>query len=312
MRTAAFRYHRLVQHFVEDYLGHLAVERGASPNTLAAYGRDLGEYAAFLGRRGIVSADAVGRDDIVAFISSLRARGLAPSSIERKVASLKGFHRFLVREGVTENHPSARVPLPKVPERLPDVISIEEADNLLSQPFPDGPIGMRDRAILETLYGCGLRVSELVALDVRDIDLADGYVRVVGKGNKERMVPVAGMAAHAIDGYLRSARPFLRQGRSISKAESCLFLNARGGRISRQAVHAITASYGARAGIEGLHPHTLRHSFATHLLEGGVDLRALQEMLGHADISTTQVYTHVDRRHLREEYVSTHPRARRR
>jgi integrase/recombinase XerD len=299
-----------VHELVDDYLGHLAVERGASPNTLSAYGRDLAEYAAFLEERSVSGPDEVSREDVTAFIGTLRARGLAPSSIERKVAAVKGFHRFLVREGLTQNHPTARIPLPKVPERLPDVISIEDADRLLAQPFPDGPAGLRDRAILETLYGCGLRVSELVGLDVADVDLEGGFLRVLGKGNKERGVPIAGMASHAVDAYLKRGRPFLRPSRAISSGASSVFLNTRGGRLSRQAVFRMVRTYGGRVGLEGLHPHTLRHSFATHLLEGGADLRALQEMLGHADISTTQVYTHVDRRHVREEYLSTHPRAR--
>jgi integrase/recombinase XerD len=297
--------------FVAEYLGHLSVERGASPHTISAYGHDLDEYARFLAEeRGVASLPDATREDATAYVSSLRARGLAPSTVERRVAAVKGLHKFLVREGITENHPTARLPLPKVPERLPDVVSIAEIDGLLSQPFPDGPPGLRDRAILELLYGCGLRASELTGLDVTDLDLADGFLRVFGKGGKERMVPVAGMAVHALDAYLKHGRPYLRPKGSLRGVDgSAVFLNARGGRISRQSVFAIVRSYGARVGLE-LHPHTLRHSFATHMLEGGADLRALQEMLGHADISTTQVYTHVDRRHVREEYLTTHPRAR--
>jgi len=306
----ALRYHQGMKRFVDEYMGHLSVERGASTHTLEAYGRDLAEYAAFLAERGVEGPEGVSRQDVTAFVAGLRARGLAPSSIERKLSSVKGFHKFLVREGITENHPTARVALPKVPERLPDVISIDEITRLLSQPFPDGPVGLRDRAILETLYGCGLRVSEIVGLDTTDVDLEAGYVRVFGKGSKERMVPLAGIAAHAIEAYLSGSRGHLRSRRSLGTAESALFLNQRGARLSRQAVYGIVRTYGARVGLEGLHPHTLRHSFATHLLEGGADLRALQEMLGHSDISTTQVYTHVDRRHIREEYLSTHPRAR--
>lgn len=296
--------------FVEDYLGHLAVERGASPHTLSAYRRDLAQYAAFLGERGIEDPDGVTRQDVTAFIASLQALGLAPQSVERKVAALKGFHKFLVREGLTENHPTARVPLPKVPERLPDVISIADAERLLSQPFRDGPLGLRDRAALEVLYGCGLRVSELIGLDVPDVDLDQGFVRVVGKGNKERVAPVAGIAVSALETYLRAGRPYLRPKSSLHASASAVFVNSRGTRLSRQSVFRIVRDHGSAVGLEGLHPHTLRHSFATHMLEGGADLRALQEILGHADISTTQVYTHVDRRHAREEYLSTHPRAR--
>ncbi len=296
---------------IAEYLGHLSVERGASAHTVDAYRRDLDAYVAFLAGRGVTVPDAVTRADATAFVESLWRSGLAPSTVERKVAAVKGFHKFLVREGLTENHPTARLPLPKVPERLPDVVSIEDIDRLLAQPFPDGPTGLRDRAMLETLYGCGLRVSELTGLDLGDVDLGEGFVRVYGKGGKERVVPVAGMALHAIDAYLSSGRPHLHPKRSVAAADgAALFLNSRGGRLTRQSVFSAVRTYGARVGLDGLHPHTLRHSFATHLLEGGADLRALQEMLGHADISTTQVYTHVDRRHVREEYLSTHPRAR--
>ena len=294
---------------VADYLGYLSVERGSSPHTVEAYGRDLAEYVAFLDTRGVGDPAAVSRDDVTAFIGALRERGLAPSSVERKVAAVKGFHKFLVRENVTENHPTSGLPLPKVPQRLPDAVSVENIDRLLSQPFPDGPVGLRDRAILEVLYGCGLRVSELTGLDLTDLNLAEGFTRVYGKGGKERLVPVAGMAQHALVAYLERGRGLLRPRGSIKADESAVFLSTRGNRLSRQAVFGFVRTYGARVGL-ALHPHTLRHSFATHMLEGGADLRALQEMLGHADISTTQIYTHVDRRHIREEYLTTHPRAR--
>jgi integrase/recombinase XerD len=291
-------------------LGHLSVERGYSRHTISAYGRDLSDYSKFLSTRGIGDMTTVSRDDVTAFMGALWDRGLAPSTVERRVAAVKGLHKFLVREGITENHPTARLPLPKVPERLPEFVSIEEIDRLLEQPFPDTPAGLRDRAILETLYGCGLRVSELTGLELAGVDLAAGYVRVAGKGSKERVVPIAGMAAHALDAYVRHGRPYLRPKGSVRGVDSsAVFVNARGGRLSRQGVFGIVRKYGERVGLK-MHPHTLRHSFATHLLEGGADLRALQEMLGHADITTTQVYTHVDRRHIREEYLSTHPRAR--
>jgi len=295
---------------VDDFLGYLVVERGASPNTIAAYRADLGRYTAFLGGRGPVTPDEITRDDITAWIGSLHAEGAAPRTIERRVAAVKSFHRFLVREGVTTNHPTAALPLPKVPERLPDVVSIEDVEKFLSQPFPEGPVGYRDRAMLEVLYGCGLRVSELAGLDLRDIDMAEGYLRVFGKGSKERITPISGAAAAALQEYLTHGRPFLRTKSGARRQDpDAVFINVRGGRITRATVHALVHAYGGRVGLD-LHPHTLRHSFATHLLEGGADLRALQEMLGHADISTTQVYTHVDRTHIREEYLSTHPRAR--
>lgn len=303
-------HNRRMKSNLAEFLGHLAVERGASPHTITAYRKDLETYLKSLEVQGVGDIDNVKRDDVSRFISELRAAGLAPSTIERKVSAVKSFHRFLVREGVTDNHPTARLPLPKVPERLPDVVSVEDVDRLLAQPFPDSPLGIRDRAILEVLYGCGLRVSELTGLDLGDLDLKEGYLRVLGKGSKERLVPVAGLAMRATEFYLVRARLFLRPKGSLRGVDpAAVFLNFRGGRISRQTVFSVVRRYGARVELE-LHPHTLRHSFATHMLEGGADLRALQEMLGHADLSTTQVYTHVDRRHVREEYLSTHPRAR--
>ena len=299
-----------MQRYVAEFLAHLAVERGASPHTVAAYRRDLDAYVATLDARGVSDPASATREDVTAHISALRERGLAATSVERKVSAVKSFHRFLVREGITENHPTARLPLPAVPDRLPDVVSIEQIARLLAQPFPDGPLGLRDRAILETLYGCGLRVSELVGMDVGGVDLSAGFLRVLGKGGKERMVPVSGVAVNTLETYLVGGRGRLRPKGSTRGVDSyAVFLNARGGRISRQAVFGIVRKYGRRVGLE-VHPHTLRHSFATHLLEGGADLRAVQEMLGHADLATTQIYTHVDRRHLREEYLSTHPRAR--
>jgi integrase/recombinase XerD len=293
----------------DEFLGYLSVERGASPHTIDAYRRDLAAYTAFLAGRGVTGPDEVTRDDVIAYIAALRARDLAPSSVERKVASAKSFHKFLVREGITENHPTASMPLPKVPKRLPEVVSIAEVDRMLSQPFPSTPAGLRDRAILEVLYGCGLRVSELTGLDLTDIDLADGFLRVFGKGSKERVVPIAGAAFRTLGDYLSHGRPLLRPKSSRSRQDpAAVFLNQRGGRMTRQTVFTTVRAYAGRVGLE-MHPHTLRHSFATHMLEGGADLRSLQDMLGHSDISTTQIYTHVDRSHLREEYLSTHPRA---
>jgi integrase/recombinase XerD len=295
---------------VEDFLGYLSVERGASPHTIAAYRRDLRGYVDMLLDRGVLGPDEVTRDDLTAYVAQLRQAGYAPSTVERHVASVKSFHKFLVRDGVTKNHPTASLPLPRVPERLPDVISVADVDRLMSQSFPPGPPGMRDRAILEILYGCGLRVSELTALDLRDIDLEQGFLRVFGKGSKERVAPIAGVASDALQDYLVHGRPFLRTKSGTRRQDpDSVFLSVRGRRLTRAAVHGLVHAYGGRVGLD-LHPHTLRHSFATHMLEGGADLRSLQEMLGHADISTTQVYTHVDRSHLREEYLTTHPRAR--
>jgi len=296
--------------FIDEFLGQLALERGASANTLAAYRRDLAGYATFMAGRGIDTVDGVARDDVAAWLAELQRSGLAPATVERRLAAAKSFHRFLVAEGLAEREPTADLPLPSVPERLPDAVSIADMDRFLSQPFPETPAGARDRAILETLYGCGLRVSELTGLDVADVERSSRLLRVVGKGDKERVVPIGGAALRAVEVYLRDGRPMLRSAHGRTRPDpGALFLSARGSRVTRQAVHGLVRDYGRRVGLE-LHPHTLRHSFATHLLEGGADLRVLQEMLGHADISTTQVYTHVDRSHVMEEYLSTHPRAR--
>ena len=296
-----------------EYLSYLAVERGTSPLTVSAYGHDLDDYLVFLDGIGVTAPAAVTHDHVLGYLSDLVGRDMAPATVERHAAAVKGFHKFLVREGITENHPTSQMSLPKVPGHLPDVLTIEQADALLSQPFPDSALGLRDRAILEVLYGCGLRVSELVGLDLAAVFADEGLLRIFGKGGKERIVPFSGMAALALESYLADGRPNLRTKRTGSPQDpNAVFLNARGGRITRQAVHALVAKYGERVGLEALHPHTLRHSFATHMLSGGADLRALQEILGHSDISTTQIYTHVDLTHLREEYLSAHPRARHR
>ena len=294
---------------LDDFLGYLAVERGASPHTISAYGGDLRAYLKFLGERSTDPLKA-SREDVTSFMSELQRQRMAPSTVERKIAAVKSFYSFLARESLADTHPTVDLRLPKVPARLPQVISIADAERLLSQPFPQGPVGHRERAVLEVLYGCGLRVSELTGLDLLDLDLEGGFVRVMGKGGKERLVPVAGAAQTALAEYLSRGRPFLRAKKASTRQDpSAVFLNVRGGRLTRQAVFGIVRTYGERAGLQ-LHPHTLRHSFATHMLQGGSELRALQEMLGHADISTTQVYTHVDRAHVREEYLTTHPRAR--
>lgn len=293
-------------HALEEYLGYLAVERGSSENTIASYGRDLARYVAWLAERGVTDPEDVTRQLIEEHVGALVDVGLAPSSVERAVSAIKGLHRFMVADELCSAFPTADLPLPAKPARLPDVISVEAAARLLDQPFPRTPSGLRDRAILETLYGCGLRASELCGLDLRSVVLDEALLRVHGKGGKERVVPVMGTAAAALSAYLEQGRGEL-VGRRPTQA---VFLNVRGGRLSRQSVHAIVERYGRVAGIEGLHPHTLRHSYATHLLEGGADLRAVQELLGHANIATTQLYTHVDRSHIRRVYLAAHPRAR--
>ncbi len=288
-----------------EYLDHLLVERGSSKLTIEAYGRDLARYIDYLACCGVMDARQVERPLVEDYVGALCDIGLAAASVERALSAVKGFHRFLYTEGAAENNPAHDVPLPRKPSRLPDVISREAAARLLDQGFPDTPAGLRDRAALEVLYGCGLRVSELCGLGLGDVDLAGELLRVFGKGSKERVVPILGTAASALGAYLERGRGAL-VGRRPTDA---VFLNVRGDRISRQSIHAITGRYGRIAGIEGLHPHTLRHSFATHLLEGGADLRIVQELLGHASIATTQLYTHMDRAHIRKVYLQAHPRA---
>ena len=292
---------------LEEYLSYLRIERGSSPRTVEAYGRDLRDYAAFLADAGVAAPDDVNRALIAAYEASLIERGYAPSSVKRRVSVVKGLHRFCLREGLAAGNPADALPLPKVPERLPDVLSIDQVEDLIDTVAGDDARALRDRALLEVLYGCGLRVGELVGLDGDAVFLDDGLLRVTGKGSKERIAPIAGAASRALARYLGEGRPALARPGS----PGAVFLNACGGRLSRQTVHKVVARAGQAIGVGGLHPHTLRHSFATHLLEGGADLRVIQEILGHSDISTTQVYTHIDRTHLQAEYHAAHPRARR-
>ena len=306
---------------MDEYLDYLAIERGSSPNTIEGYGRDLQRYLDYLADLGITEPSEVTRQAVQTHVLALQEVGLAPTSVERAVSAIKGFHRFMVTERICEEHPTADLPLPKKPARLPDVLSREQAAAMLEErnfAYADDPAKtprrnaiaraslQRDRAILEVLYGCGLRVSELCGLDLREVMLDEEVLRVLGKGSKERVVPIMGPAARVMGEYLSQWRPTLVGG----KPTAAVFLNARGGRITRQSVHAICEKYGRiYAGREKLHPHTLRHSFATHMLEGGADLRVVQELLGHASISTTQLYTHIDRTHIRMVYLEAHPRA---
>lgn len=297
-----------MQNFLREYIAYLTVERGSSALTLSAYERDIKDYFVFLKKIGITDVEKIMRDTVVAYESDLIVRGYAPSSIERHISVLKGFHRFLIRENHTKKNPAESIRLPRVPEVLPDVLSISQISTLLDRVPGDTPQAIRNKAILEVLYGCGLRVSELVHLDVCDIFFDEGYMRVIGKGDKERIAPLSGVAHTMLLQYLEEARPVLQK--HYAKSTSAVFLNMRGNRLTRQSIHSMVREAGLLIAVTDLHPHTLRHSFATHMLEGGADLRVIQEILGHSDISTTQVYTHVDRTHIREEYVSAHPRAR--
>lgn len=295
-----------MDHVISEYLSYLRIERGCSPKTLEAYTRDLAAYEKFLQQRGVAVCEAT-RADVLAYQTERVTAGYAPASIKRGLSVLKGFYRFAAKEGEVRVNPTSTMPLPKMPAVLPDVLSVEQVNRLLDRALPSTAAGLRERAILEVLYGCGLRVSEICGLDMSDAVLEDGFLFVRGKGNKERIAPISGTAANVLTQYLEEARPELL--RAAKRGTSAVFLNARGGRLTRQSVFTLVRDAGESIGIHNLHPHTLRHSFATHLLEGGADLRIIQELLGHADISTTQIYTHVDRAHIRAEYLSAHPRA---
>ena len=298
----------------ERFLDHLTVERGLSTNTLQAYRRDLRRYLAFLSSWGIrdvpgVTDEAVGAY-VVQLTSSTHDDGALyrPASIARMLSAVRSFHRFELREGVTDHDPTVGIAAPKLPRSLPRPLSVEEVGRLIEAPAAGDAVGLRDRAILEVLYGAGLRISELTGLDVDDVELEDGSVRVLGKGGKERDVPVGRYAREAVSAYLTRARP----GFATARSRAAMFLNQRGGRLTRQGVSLVLARHVRAAGLRRrVTPHTLRHSFATHLLEGGADVRVVQELLGHASVATTQIYTLVTKEHLREVYFTSHPRARR-
>jgi len=300
---------------IQRFLDHLSVERGLSAHTVVAYRRDLGRYAAFLRERGITDGRRVAERDVTAHVAAVSAsthgdgKPYRATSVVRGLSSVRAFHRFLLREGRASRDPTAAVVRPRLPRSLPRPLSVDDVARVLTHPDRSAA-GTRDRAVLETLYGAGLRVSELVGMDVDDVDLEEGSVRVLGKGGKERDVPLGRFARDAIAAYLTRVRPQLATERS----RSALFLNRRnGGRLTRQGVTGILGQHAAGAGIgKRVSPHTLRHSFATHLLEGGADVRVVQELLGHASVATTQVYTLVTREHLREVYFTSHPRARKR
>jgi len=297
-----------VKDLLRNYLNYQSVEKGLAKNSIAAYKRDLTNYLEFLEKINISSADKIDYQTVLDYLTKLKKKGLAPSTISRNVAAIKTFHKFLVQEGVTENFPTVNIKFPKVPRKLPKVFSVDEIVKLLEQPHGQVPASLRDKAILEALYGAGIRVSELVHLNVDDIDFESGYIRVFGKGSKERIVPVGSYALEAISEYIKKGRIKLIKGHH----SEALFLNQHGKRLTRQGCWKILNKYAKQAGLENIHPHSLRHSFATSLLQAGADLRSVQEMLGHADISTTQIYTHVTREHLKEVYMLTHPKARKR
>lgn len=294
------------------YLDHLRVERGLAENTVVAYRRDLETYATYLEERGIDDPAAVTGEDVETFLAWLRTRTspttgerYAPATVARRVVAVRGFHAFLAAEGLAPGDPAEDVPTPATGRRLPRPLSQHDVERLLAVPGGDDPAGLRDRALLEVLYGAGLRVSELVGIDLDDLDRVDRLVRVRGKGDRERLVPYGGAADEALDAWLVRGRP------ALTPRSPAVFVNLRGGRLTRQGAHMLVTRHAETAGIaEEVTPHTLRHSFATHLLDGGADIRAVQELLGHASVTTTQIYTEVSRRRLRDTYDRAHPRAR--
>lgn len=297
------------EHMLLEFLAYLELERGLSRNTLNAYRTDLLQYGAYLGSRGLDATDAT--PEVMADYAAELAAGQpghrpAASTVHRKTAALRSFYKHLRREEMISDDPTAGLASPRRSKKLPKVLNQAEVNRLLAAPTGDSPQATRDLAILEVMYACGLRASEVVDLELTDIDTHHGMLKARGKGNKERIVPLGRQAIYAIERYLRGGRSTLSRGRP----EKALFLNFRGGPLTRQGLYKIVQGHARTAGLEDrMSPHTLRHSFATHLLAGGCDLRSVQEMLGHADVATTQMYTHLSGRQLKDVYFRTHPRA---
>lgn len=296
------------QYAIEDYIHFIQVERQLSDNTLASYRRDLENYVVFLQEvEGMSDFRKVERTTILRHLEQLRMQGKTSRTVARHISSIRSFHQFLLREKRAETDPTVHLEMPTIEQKLPNILSIEEIEALLMAPNRSKPQGVRDVAMLELLYGSGMRISELISLDLSDIHLTMGFVRVFGKGGKERIIPLGKSALSALNHYLNSARGQL-QGK-YPKTDA-FFINQRGKRLTRQGCWKLMKEHALKAGIQHeLTPHTLRHSFATHLVENGADLRAVQEMLGHADISTTQIYTHISKTRLSEVYKQFHPRA---
>ncbi|GAB3813810.1 site-specific tyrosine recombinase XerD [Tessaracoccus terricola] len=297
---------------VADYLGHVRVERGLAANTVAAYRRDLARYVLFLRERGIEDLSGVTLVELSEFVRELSPQ-VARASVARVVVSVRNLHAFAHEEGLTPANPALELHPPKLEQRLPKALTVAEVQDLLDAPDRDDVVGLRDAVLLELLYGTGARISEVCALDVDDLtavlDDNDAGLRLLGKGGKERIVPLGSYARAAVDAYLVRGRPVLAE--RARRAQPALLLNQRGGRLSRQSAWAVIGATAERAGISTeVSPHSLRHSFATHLLDGGADVRVVQELLGHASVATTQIYTLVTIDSLREVYLGAHPRAR--
>ncbi len=294
-----------MEELIEKFLNYLSVERGLAQNTLLSYGSDLKKYIAFLRKSHILTLGKTTKHEVMAYLLELKDKGLASTTVARSLVSLKVFYRFLAQEGYLASDPTINLESPKVWSKLPETLSLREIEVLLEKPDLEDPLGLRDRAALELLYATGARVSELINLKIADANLEVGYLRCLGKGKKERIIPLGSHAQEALKNYLDTGRKRLVKEKDTKE----LFVNRFGNSLSRQGFWKMLKKYAKRVDFEKrITPHILRHSFATHLLERGADLRSIQEMLGHSDISTTQVYTHVDRERLKEIHRKYHPR----
>lgn len=291
---------------VKDFLNYIILEKGLSDNTKNSYKNDLTNFIHFLNENNIIKINEINQDVITKFINHLSELGLNTSTKSRYLSSIRNFFKYLLFDDITEINPAENIQLPKKNKNLPEALSYEEISMILDKPDINKPAGIRDRAMFETLYACGLRVSELINLKQKDINNEFQIVRVFGKGSKERIVPIGKSAINWINEYKFKARVLFLK---TANTEDALFLNQKGKPLTRMGVWKLLKKYSEKADIQGVHPHTFRHSFATHLLEGGADLRAVQEMLGHSDISTTQIYTHLDREYIKEVHKTFHPRS---
>lgn len=291
---------------LKDFIYYLAVEKGLAKNTLESYERDLKGFLSYLQKEAVGGVEEIKRSHILGYMAHLRSKGLAASTVSRSLASIRSFFHFLLKERYVQENPANDMESPKQEKKLPKVLSMSEIDFLLNQPDESKTSGIRDKAMLELLYATGIRVTELIDLCINDVNTESGYIRCLGKGSKERIVPIGTLAIQKVKDYIGKGRP--KMVKELN--EQALFVNQHGHRLTRQGFWKILKKYGRQAGInKEITPHTLRHSFATHLLENGADLRSVQEMLGHADISTTQIYTQVSKRKLRDVYERSHPRA---
>jgi integrase/recombinase XerD len=295
-----------MDHLTDEYMNYLLIEKGCSPHTIDAYGRDLGSFIAHVRACGVSRIEEVAPENVISHLSEQRGKGLCSKTVNRKLAAIRGLYKYLIREGKVERNPLANIDRAKDWMQLPGALSREEMERLLGQPDLIKAVSLRDKAMLELLYATGIRVSELIGLTMNAVNWQVGYLLVMGKGGKERIVPFGRCAYDSLDRYVETARPALMK----KKQNDVIFLNKSGDGFSRQGFWKMVKKYADQAGLrQKVHPHTFRHSFATHLIEGGADLRSVQIMLGHADISTTQIYTHVTRERLRDVHRKYHPRA---